>query len=156
MSLQSPQAPLLEWFQTGAPPNQKELVGLCRAMLAVRPDRSAASLNLLLESARWIKKHIVEVKFAWEIDSVRSHLDSIFLASWQQNKKDKVLWVGVLGAGGAWGEKGSLLDNCEQRLRMREVCKGGAFSWQCVGHPTPNRGPPCPCLNVFVFVIPLA
>ena len=83
-------APLLEWFGTCSSPNQKELIGLLRAMLAVRPDRSPASLNLLLELMRWVKQHSLHMKFADETGIVLPHFDWTLMCSWQQCKKEKV------------------------------------------------------------------
>lgn len=66
------QGPLLEWFQTGGPPNPTELVGLMRAMLSARPDRSSAPLNMLLEWG-WIRRHSLAAAFPKELGFARSH-----------------------------------------------------------------------------------
>lgn len=65
-------------------------MGLFRAMLQVRPDRSAASLAMLLEWTRWLRRHGIDEAFPTELGVVRSHIDAIMLSSWQQHKKEKV------------------------------------------------------------------
>lgn len=84
------QGPILEYFNTAGEPNQKELVGLFWAMLQVRPDRSASSLSMLIEWARWLRRHGLDSCFPKELSIVRSHIDGVMLALWQQNKREKV------------------------------------------------------------------
>lgn len=57
-------------------------VGLFRAMLLIRADRSAAALNLVLEWTRRIDKHRLQDIVPNEVGLIKAQLHGILLASW--------------------------------------------------------------------------
>lgn len=50
------QGPMHEWLRCCVKVSQKEVVGVFRAMLGIRADRSPAALGLLLEFLRFIER----------------------------------------------------------------------------------------------------
>lgn len=52
-----------EWMRVVGNVTQKEGVGVFRAMLGVRADRSAAALGLLLEFLRFIERLSLQQRF---------------------------------------------------------------------------------------------
>lgn len=57
-------APMHEWLRCCVKVSQKEVVGVFRAMLGIRADRSPAALGLLLEFLRFIERLSLHQRFA--------------------------------------------------------------------------------------------
>lgn len=69
------------------PPCQKELVGVYRWMLTLRPSASAEQLRCVLECLKWIARFSLNVKFADEWRLVLPSFDSALLVAFRNWKR---------------------------------------------------------------------
>ena len=65
-SSQRSRGPLKQWLQVEAKPNQRELVGLIKAVTVARPATSVAAASLVVALGSYIEKWTVQEEFLVE------------------------------------------------------------------------------------------
>ena len=80
-------APLHDFLQTAGPCNQKELIGILRAVCLLRPSASAAQLQLALDCMRYTIKNKLDTKFPAEVTTMLAVWDEALLCGLRSFKK---------------------------------------------------------------------
>jgi hypothetical protein len=73
---------LREWFATEAGCNQKEWVGMSKALLNMRPSASPQQCSLLLDAMRFVVRTGLHRNLQEEVGDLTPLWDKTFLAAW--------------------------------------------------------------------------
>jgi hypothetical protein len=68
----SNKVPLIEWMAVSSAPPQRELCGILRCAMLLRPSASAGQLQLLLEIMKWLVLHKCHAVFPREVGVLRT------------------------------------------------------------------------------------
>jgi hypothetical protein len=116
--------PLLHWLATSDAPNQRELVGLVRVALSIKPSSSNTSCQTVLAILKYVVTHDLHRKYEKETSSAKDHFDDALCCAWASMKKEGIpletFWScsramsavvtstadidNIMGATGAWSE----------------------------------------------------
>lgn len=86
----SNKGPITEWLASEPTANQKELIGLLRMALQIRPSASMAQCNLVLDLMRFLVRTSLSLRFPAEIEMLRTTWDDALCVAWANMKKERV------------------------------------------------------------------
>lgn len=85
----SNKGPITERLASEPTANQKELVGVLRMALQIRPTASMAQCNLVLDVMRFVVRTNLASVFAQEVEMLRTVWDDALCAAWGNMKKER-------------------------------------------------------------------
>lgn len=80
--------PLLQWLSVSSAPNQRELVGLMRVALTIKPSSSSTSCQTVLAILKYVVTHDLHNQYEKETSTLREHFDDALSCSWAAMKKE--------------------------------------------------------------------
>ena len=79
-----------QWLQVEAKPNQRELVGLIKAVTVARPATSVAAASLVVALGSYIEKWKVQEEFLVQFLFVRTFLDEALTCLLANMKRERL------------------------------------------------------------------
>lgn len=83
-------APLLTYLSTCKAMNQRELCGLLRHLVTIRPSASTAATDLILQAMRCLKRLQVDTKEKATVDVVRPLFDEALVAAYAAMRREGI------------------------------------------------------------------
>ena len=68
---------LLDWLRDESQdmPNPRELIGVLRSCMSVRPDCNPVACNLILDAAAWCARHNLQARFPVQVGAIKGQVD---------------------------------------------------------------------------------